>query len=326
MRGNCLRYAVIGAGGIGCYYAARLIQAGETVSLIARGEHLSAMQKQGLSVQHSSLEFNAPVVAYELETWFSDTKPDQVDVVIVCLKAMQTAEFAKLLSDWFQLHKICNKPVVLSLQNGVENEKQLAAVLPKNVVLGGIARRIGAHIIRPGFVESVGPAQIILGMWPNHQQLDVGLLSRVNEITRCFNNALIPTEISEDINKELWRKLIINNGVNPLCALVGIETGVATKQDDLRVLIKGAMDEAAIAAKANGVELTSSDIDEMLQLITTFDSIKPSMLIDREKGRPLEIDEICGVVIRGCEQLGFDAPYNRCISVLLRQELKNDNT
>lgn len=321
-----MRFAVIGAGGIGCYYAARLIQAGETVSLIARGAHLTAMQQQGLRVQHSSLEFNEAVNAHSLETWFSETRPDQVDVVIVCLKAMQTVAFAEQLLGWFQTHAGAEQPFVLSLQNGVENEKQLADVLPKNTVLGGIARRIGAHIIKPGSVESVGPAQVILGLWPNHQQVGAERISKIQRIEQCFNKALIPTEVSDDINKELWRKLIINSGVNPLCALLQMETGLATKQQELRVLIKGAMDEAALAAKANGVELTASDIDEMLQLISSFDSIKPSMLVDREKGRPLEIEEICGVVIRGCQKLGLDAPYNRCISTLLRLELKKDST
>ena len=77
------------------------------------------------------------------------------------------------------------------------------------------------------------------------------------------------------------------------------------------------MEEAVLAAKANGVELSSHDLEEMLELISTFDSIKPSMLVDREKNRPLEIEEICGVVIRGCEKLGTDAPYNKTISTLL---------
>lgn len=321
-----MRFAVIGAGGIGCYYAARLIQAGEAVSLIARGEHLRVMQQQGLSVKHPSLTFNAAVDAYHLDAWFDETRPDQVDVLIVCLKAMQTADFAAQLAAWFQQYADSDKPLVLSLQNGVENEKQLRDVLPEGLVLGGIARRIGAHITKPGLVESVGPAQVILGLWPNQHVLKPELLNRINALEQCFNDALIPTEVSDDINKELWRKLIINSGVNPLCALVQMETGEATHHEALQRLIKGAMDEAAVAARANGVLLTESDVEEMLQLISTFDSIKPSMLVDREKGRQLEIEEICGVVIRGCEQLGEDAPYNRSISTLLRLQLQKATT
>lgn len=312
-----MKFSIIGAGGIGCYYAARLIQSGEEVTLIARGAHLKAMQTQGLEVKHAELAFNQAVNAMSLDGWFNSTSPEQVDVIIVCLKGMQTAAFAAELKAWLEQFPQSNPPLVLSLQNGVDNEQQLSAVLPKGLVLGGIARRIGAHIIEPGVVESIGPAQVILGLWPNHQEISTKMEEKIETIAHCFNAAEIPTEVSADINKELWRKLIINNGLNPLCALLEVETGHATPRDDLQPLIRGAMAEAVLAAKANGVELSSGDLEEMLELISTFDSIKPSMLVDREKGRPLEIEEICGVVIKGCEKMGKDAPYNRTISTLL---------
>jgi 2-dehydropantoate 2-reductase len=313
-----LKFAVIGAGGIGCYYASRLIDAGNEVALIARGKHLQAMQDNGLTVKHAELHFNQAVQAFSLNEWFEGTSANQVDVIIVCLKAMQTQAFAEQLSGWLKQAQTTQLPLVLSLQNGVENEKHLVDALPKGLVLGGIARRIGAHIIEPGVVESIGPAQVILGLWPNHQLLDAPLSNSIHALADCFNQASIPTEVAKDINKELWRKLIINNGVNPLCALLQMKTGEATPRDDLKPLIRGAMEEAVQAARANGVELTADDLEEMLELISTFDSIKPSMLVDREKARPLEIEEICGVVIRGCEQAGKDAPYNKTISTLLR--------
>ncbi|MEO1888633.1 MAG: 2-dehydropantoate 2-reductase [Cycloclasticus sp.] len=312
-----MKFAVIGAGGIGCYYAARLLNAGNDVALIARGKHLQAMQENGLTVKHAELKFKQAVQAFSLDEWFEQTPANQVDVIIVCLKAMQTKVFTEQLSAWFKQNETTNLPLVLSLQNGVENEKYLVDALPKGLVMGGIARRIGSQITEPGVVESIGPAQVILGLWPNHQCLDASLSTKITALAECFNEAHIPTEIAQDINKELWRKLIINNGLNPICALLEMKTGEATPRDDLKPLIKGVMREAVLAAKANDVELTADDLEEMLELISTFDSIKPSMLVDREKARPLEIEEICGVVIRGCEKLGVDAPYNRTISTLL---------
>jgi len=312
-----LKFAVIGAGGIGCYYAARLLNAGNDVALIARGKHLQAMQENGLTVKHAELNFKQAVQAFSLDEWFDQTLVNQVDVIVVCLKAMQTQAFAEQLSRWFKQSQTTNLPLVLSLQNGVENEKYLVDALPKDLVLGGIARRIGAHIIEPGVVESIGPAQVILGLWPNHQKLNASLSTKITGLAECFNEAHIPTEVAADINKELWRKLIINNGVNPLCALLELKTGDATPRADLKPLIRSAMEEAVLAAKANGVELSRHDLEEMLELISTFDSIKPSMLVDREKNRPLENEEICGVGIRGCEKLGGEAPYNKTISTLL---------
>lgn len=313
-----MKFAVIGAGGIGCYYAARLIQSGHDVTLVARGAHLQAMQARGLEVKHAELAFKQAVTAMSLEDWLNETSPEQLDVIIVCLKGMQTKAFSEQLQAWFKQFPKADTPLVLSLQNGVDNEQQLNSVLPKGSVVGGIARRIGAHIIQPGVVESIGPAQVILGLWPKDLGRDVAISEKIKLIADCFNAAQIPTQVSADINKELWRKLIINNGLNPLCALLEMETGEATRREDLQSLIKGAMKEAVLAAKANGVELSNDDLEEMLELISTFDSIKPSMLVDREKQRPLEIEEICGVVIRGCEKMGEDAPYNRTISTLLR--------
>ena len=313
-----MKFAVIGAGGIGCYYAARLIQSGHDVTLVARGAHLQAMQARGLEVKHAELAFKQAVTAMSLEDWLNETSPEQLDVIIVCLKGMQTKAFSEQLQAWFKQFPKADTPLVLSLQNGVDNEQQLNSVLPKGSVVGGIARRIGAHIIQPGVVESIGPAQVILGLWPKDLGRDVAISEKIKLIADCFNAAQIPTQVSADINKELWRKLIINNGLNPLCALLEMETGEATPREDLKPLIKGAMKEAVLAAKANGVELSNDDLEEMLELISTFDSIKPSMLVDREKQRPLEIEEICGVVIRGCEKMGEDAPYNRTISTLLR--------
>ncbi len=319
-----MRFVIIGAGGIGCYYAARLIKAGQQVTLVARGEHLHAMREKGLQVKHPSLAFEQTVSAVTMEEWFEATSVDNVDAIIVCLKAMQTKAFAKSLKAWINQSSSAKKPLILSLQNGVENEKYLKDALDGVLVLGGIARRIGAHIVAPGVVEAVGPAEVIFGVWPNHVNIPQETLSRVDELLTCFNDANIPTEISADINKEIWRKLIINNAFNPLCTLLEVETGDVAKVANLQPLIRGAMEEAALAASAYGVELSDDDVEGMYTLISTFDSIKPSMLIDREKAKPLEIEEICGVVIRGCELLGKDAPYNRSIAGLLEFILKKN--
>ena len=321
-----MRFAVIGAGGIGCYYAARLIDAGEDVCLIARGDHLKALQNNGLKVMHPQLTFHQSVKALSMEDWFKQTPPDGVDVLIVCLKGMHTQAFAEQLKHWFDRLTGSESPLILSLQNGVENEKIIAGMVPDAVIVGGIARRIGAHIVAPGVIQARGPAQVILGIWPDHQQVQDKLLIKVNALADHFNRAAIPTQVSSDINRELWRKLIVNNGVNPLCALLEMETGQATHHPGLQRLIRGAMAEAATAASAMGVTLTNADIEEMFNLIYTFGSIKPSMLVDREKGRQLELEEICGVIIRGCQALGQDAPYNRCIATLLSVALEQSKS
>jgi 2-dehydropantoate 2-reductase len=125
------------------------------------------------------------------------------------------------------------------------------------------------------------------------------------------------TFVCEDIRLELWNKLIINNGVNAICALVQEESGPLIRDAKTSKLIYGLMSEAAKASNAVGVNLTQDDAKKMFELMTNFQSVKPSMWVDTENNRDLELDEICGVVIRNCEKQGLDAPYTRTISTLL---------
>jgi 2-dehydropantoate 2-reductase len=123
--------------------------------------------------------------------------------------------------------------------------------------------------------------------------------------------------ITDDIKFELWKKLIINNGVNAICALLRIKTGELMSHDKLSKIVLGLMRETATAARVQNVNFSQEDVNEMYELIKKFDSIKPSMLVDVENNRPIELDEICTIVVRNCEKLGMDAPYTRTISTLL---------
>jgi 2-dehydropantoate 2-reductase len=189
--------------------------------------------------------------------------------------------------------------------------------------VGGLAVRIGGHIIRPGVIEATGVAQVVMGAWKcaqDHPQLQ----TKLQELADCFNNAAIPTTLSDEIQKALWRKLLINNGVNPLSALTGLDTRTLTTHPVLTRTVYQLMEEAALAATADDVALDKNDIDEMYQLICQFDAIKTSMLVDREKGRPLELDAISGVVVERCKKLGQEAPVTALIQALLENQLFAD--
>lgn len=117
------------------------------------------------------------------------------------------------------------------------------------------------------------------------------------------------------------KKLIINNGVNALCALLRVQTGVLFEQNSLADVVYGLMQETAHAARSLHIKISQEDVDAMFTLIKQFDSIKSSMLVDLEHGRSLEIEEICGVVIRALHQIGVDAPYTKTIKALLEFKL-----
>ena len=306
------RLLIVGAGGIGGYYAARLLHAGHDVVLTARGAHLAALQQQGLTVRYGDEVWSFPVKAMDHSTVVARYRPDDFDVVVVTLKSTATEAMLEELGPWLYHGKV----PVLSLQNGVDNEPELAALLGERRVLGGLAVRVGGHIVQPGVVEAEGPAQIVMGEWPvavdsNFRSLLLG------QLRDDFEAAGIPTTVSDNIRYELWRKLVINNGVNPISALTGLDTRSLTHHPEFRKIVHGMMAETVEASKADGVNLEPRDLEEMFQLIRNFNAIKTSMLVDREKGRPLELDSIAGAVLRRCAQLGIDEPYTTTVNALL---------
>ncbi|MFP5214082.1 MAG: ketopantoate reductase family protein, partial [Acidobacteriota bacterium] len=265
-----MHFVIIGSGGIGGYYGARLQAHGERVTFIARGPHLEAMKARGLRVDHPEWRFDAPVAACSLDELIQTSSPAEVDLIVLCVKAMHTEPIARQLAEW-----LGDRPTpVLSLQNGVDNEAVLAEHLGVERVFGGLAVRIGSHLTSPGVIEAVGPGQVVMGQWPKEAPNSKDLLERLSSL---FNGAGIPTRVSDDIRLELWRKLVINNGVNPLSALTRLDTGALTRDPGLAQILYNLMAEATAAAAADGVVLTEADCREMFDLICHLDPIKTSM-------------------------------------------------
>lgn len=305
-----MRFLILGAGGIGSYFGARLINAGHEVIFVARGKQLNALQHNQLKLQHPEFCFQKKVIVLSID---EIRKLDiySFHAVLLATKSTSTGTLSKHLQMWFDNEK--KVPYIISLQNGVDNEEILSLDLNKKYIIAGLTRKIGAHIVSPAVIMATGSAETILGAIEKTVENNFFL----EEIAKIFNDAKIPTQISEDINLELWKKLIINNGVNAICALLKKETGIIMHHEKLSRIVYGLMNETAIAALNKGIKISKKEINDMFELITKFDSIKPSMLVDVENDRELELDEICNVVIRNCEAQGFDAPYTRTISTLL---------
>ncbi|MBV5277754.1 MAG: ketopantoate reductase family protein [Campylobacteraceae bacterium] len=314
-----MKFVILGAGGIGCYYGARLLDAGYEVIFVARGKHLSALKSRGLELKHPDFSFLKPVDATDMQG-LMQRDIHRIDAILIAAKSTATREIAQNLAQWFKQDNGAT-PYCISLQNGVENEDILGEFIDKNFIIGGLTRKVGAHIIEDGVVEAVGCSQTIVGLLDDNPKAKAFL----EKLSRVFQQASIPLEITHDMRKELWKKLIINNGVNALCALLGEKTGVLLHHPKLSKVVYGLMLETAKAAQSLHVNILKEDIDAMYALILGFESIKPSMLVDVEHGRALEIEEICGVVLRVSELCGLDAPYTRAISSLLEFKLEQKN-
>lgn len=310
-----LRLLMIGAGGIGGYYAARLLGAGHQVVLTARGPHLNALREHGLTVHYEGQKLMHRPEALDHQQLVARYKPDDFDAIVLALKATATVSVVDEIGEWLEQ----GQAPVLSLQNGVDNEPVLAAAFGANRVIGGLAVRIGGHIVGPGVIEAQGVAQIVIGDWPTAEQTAGTREQLLETLAGAFNDSGIPTTISDNIRYELWRKLVINNGVNPLSALTGLDTRSLTHHPEFSRIVYGMMAETVEASKADNVNLGQQDLDEMFELISSFNAIKTSMLVDKEKGRPLELDSIAGAVLRRCRNLDIEAPYTATVTALLTQ-------
>lgn len=311
-----LKLLMIGAGGIGGYYAARLHAAGHGIVLTARGQHLEAIRRQGLRVKWEEGEVCCRLPALDHGELVRQYHPDDFDAVVLAVKSTATDTVMDELGDWLKRGSV----PVLSLQNGVDNEPRIADTLGELRVIGGLAVKIGGHIVGPGEVSAEGMAQVVIGAWPAGAGPQDPRSSLLAWLDQAFTGAGVPVTVTDNIRYELWRKLVINNGVNPLSALTGLDTRTLTHHPDFRHIVYGMMAETVTASRADDVNLSQKDLDEMFDLISNFNAIKTSMLVDREKGRPLELDAIAGAVMSRCQALGEACPYTFTVSALLRQQ------
>lgn len=312
-----MRVLVIGSGGLGSYLAARLMKANHDVVLVSRGIHLQVLRGKGLSVHHPNFDFQSPVRAVDLDSLRNEWRCSHFDLILMTAKAVDTAPLMQELGLWLQE----SETPVLSLQSGVENEQHISREVGRERTLGGLTILMKAHVVRPGRVEAAGSGRMEIGAWPNQRENPYPGPS-LALIQALFNEAGIPCLVSEDIRQSLWRKLVLNNGVNPISALTFQSTRLLITDAYFKDVVYSMMLEAVRAGVQAGIELNQDDARSMFELLYDYEDMKTPMLLDRMSGRRLEIDEVCAPVIHLCEQAGQPATWTQLISGLLKANIQ----
>ena len=208
-----MNIVIIGAGGIGAFYGMILHKIGCNVKFVARGENLEYLKSNKMKVTHHKNIIEDKIDTLSIEELVK-LNPENFDVVIIATKAMSTESISKSLATWIKDAK--RIPYYVSLQNGVENEDVMEKYYDKNYVIGGLTRLIVSHTVSLGYVHCEGEVQTLIGaLYPNEENSK--FLNRFKEILDKTNTTTI---LCENIRLELWNKLIINNGVNAICALL----------------------------------------------------------------------------------------------------------
>lgn len=295
------RVLIMGSGAIGAFYGGRLAQSGADVVFVARGANLAALRREGLRIDTAAgSERLAPVQAVE-----TPAEAGPCDVVLVCVKSYDTAAAAQALRP-----AVRGDTIVLSLQNGVENEATLAAILDLPPLLGGLTQ-IGAALTAPGVVHYESGGRLIFG------EMDGRPTARVERLARLFARAGLDHRASRSIAVMLWDKLAWNAAFNALTAVTQRTVGELLARPDGRELARAAMLEVVAVARANGVALENRVEESLRYSEAELGHLRTSMLQDRERGRRLEYDALNGAVVRAAERAGIDAPVHRVLYGLL---------
>lgn len=290
-----MKVGVMGAGAVGSYFGARLARAGAEVVLVGRGEHLARVASEGLAVASCDGDFHVEPRAV--------TDPALIgpcDLVLVCVKSGDTDAAATELPPL-----VGPQTVIVSLQNGVENDERLEQVFPGQVLPA--LCYVGARIDAPGTVIHSAAGRVILGEW------DGAVSERLQRIARTLEEAGVPVKTSAEIRVELWKKLLWNLGFNTVSALTRATVAEMLGHPGVRRVLAAAMDEAVAVARASGVPLEADLPERVIQGSAAFGALKTSMLQDVEKGRPLEADALNGAVVRLGRRQGIPTPVNETL-------------
>ena len=294
-----MRIAVFGAGAVGGYFGARLAQAGEEVVLIARGEHLRAIQAYGLRVEGATGDF----VIHPAQATDDPARVGTVDVVLVGVKAWQVEEAARAMRPL-----VGPETFVVPLQNGVEAPTQLARVLGSDHVLGGLCRIISA-VVEPGHIRHVG-----LEPYVAFGELDNRPSERAERLRATFARAGVRAEVPPDIHVAMWEKFLFIASFSGVGAVTRAPVGVLRSLPETRRMLEQAMEEVWAVAQARGIGLPREGIPRTMALI---DGLPPggtaSMQRDVMAGRPSELESQNGAVVRLGREVGVETPLHAFI-------------
>lgn len=294
-----MRVAVFGAGGVGGFFGARLATSGHDVTFIARGEHLEAIKRNGLRVESSNGNFTVNPASATSEP--NDVAP--VDVVLVGVKAWQVTEAAEQMRPL-----IGQKTVVIPLQNGVEAPERLGRVLGTEHVVGGLCK-IVSFIAAPGVIRHAGMEPFIA-----FGDLDGSQSKKCERVRDAFLAAGIRAEIPSSINVAMWRKFIFISSFSGVAAVTRAPAGPLRSISETRAMLVEALKEAVAVANASGVSLSEDAVKAALETVDGLpEHGTASMQRDIMEGRPSELEEQNGAVVRLGREAGVASPVHSFI-------------
>lgn len=291
-----MRIAVVGAGGVGGYFGGFLAQAGHDVTFIARGAHLAAMRARGLRLTGPRGEHEITTVRATDDA----ASLDPVETVLFCVKCYDTAEAARAVAP-----AVGAQTMVLTLQNGVDSAQRLGALLPQAGIVPGAAF-VSATIEAPGVIRYTSAmSSLVFG------EADDRRSERCDTFREICAAAGFEAAIALDIRQALWAKFVALATNAALTGVTRQPAGIVYRDSRLRALAIRSIDEVIAVASAQGVRLDAEQANRSLALLDSFPAgMYASLFHDLDRGRPLEIGYLSGLVSRLGAATGVATPFH----------------
>ena len=298
-----MRFAIMGSGGVGGYFGARLVKGGADVHFVARGAHLAAMREHGLAVEGGPQPLHLPKVNVT-----DDPRTiGPVDIVMFCVKLWDTENAAR------QLLAIMEPGTgVVSFQNGVQKDDMLRPILGDDALMGGVAY-VGTHIGRPGVIAQTGSLQrLVFGEYDGRRS------ARLETFYEACKRGGINAEISDDVRRSIWEKYVALVAMSGATTAMRQTIGPIRANPRTREFLLDLAREVVAVGCAHGVALPA---DYAEQRIPFFDGWPPEMTTsmhhDLQQGKRLELQWLSGGVVDLGAEVAVPTPMNRAVRNVL---------
>ena len=297
-----MRIAVMGAGGLGGYFGARLCLGGADVHFIARGRHLQAMRDDGLRINGPQ-----PMHVPRVNATDDARSVGSVDLVMLCVKLWDTDAALEQIRPLVGEHT-----AIISFQNGVLKDQAVRAVYGSGRVMGGVGY-VATTIEGPGVIRQTGPMQRLL-----FGEFDGSRSPRGQAFLEACLAGGIQAELSDDILREIWQKFVFLAALSGLTTTIRKPVGPIRENAQTRSLLRDVMREVVAVGRAHGVNLAEDYAEVRLKLAddVAYD-MTSSMHHDLERGNRLEVRWLAGAVVELGHSKGVSTPLNRAIADIL---------
>ncbi len=295
---------VLGAGAMGSLLGARLSLTGNQVSLFSTDrKHMQSIREDGLFIE----ELDGTVSHHRLDAYLTPREiPKKADLVLVMVKSYATRVALENIPD------CCGTATVfLTLQNGIGNWENIAAVVDRERILVGSTAQ-GSTLLSPGRVRHGGNGTTFIG------EIAAPVSGRVKDLVELFRSAGFVTEPSDHVERLIWEKLVINVGINAITALTGIRNGFIAASATASSVCRAAVEEAILVAGAKGFKMGTEMAERVLSVARATAVNRSSMGQDVDRKKRTEIDAINGAIVGFGEQEGIPTPVNSTLTRLVK--------